>query len=125
MELSADDGGLENMPGSSDWQHHRAEAIRANTADHAQTGRVHRQYIPAWCHQHRLWSRGICGWGIKVAPADSPRPQALLVTPGGDILAMNSASLSVVSGVCSDGFSTMVLPVATAGHIFQAAIISG
>ena len=32
---------------------------------------------------------------------------------------------SVVSGVCSDGLSTTTLPAASAGPIFQIAIISG
>ena len=39
--------------------------------------------------------------------------------------AASSASLIAVSGVSSDGFSTIVLPVASAGPIFQTAIISG
>ena len=39
--------------------------------------------------------------------------------------AASSASLSALSGVHSDGFSTTVLPAASAGPIFQAAIISG
>ena len=39
--------------------------------------------------------------------------------------AVSSASLSAVSGVISEGFSTIVFPVASAGPIFQIAIISG
>ena len=35
------------------------------------------------------------------------------------------ASFNVVSGVCSDGLSTMVLPPANAGASFQVAIIKG
>ena len=46
-------------------------------------------------------------------------------TPSGKISAMVLASFSVVSGVCSDGLMTMVLPPAKAGASFQAAIISG
>ena len=38
---------------------------------------------------------------------------------------MISASVSAVSGVVSAGLSTTVLPVASAGAIFQAAISSG
>ena len=38
---------------------------------------------------------------------------------------MISASLSAVSGVISEGFNTIVFPVASAGPIFQIAIISG
>ena len=39
--------------------------------------------------------------------------------------AASSASRSAVSGVHSDGFNTTVLPAASAGPSFQAAIISG
>ena len=49
----------------------------------------------------------------------------MLTTPGGNSSASSVASLSVVSGVCSDGFSTTVLPPASAGDSFHAAIISG
>ena len=48
-----------------------------------------------------------------------------LTTPGGQTSASSSASRSAVSGVCSEGLSTTVLPAASAGAIFQAAIISG
>ncbi len=37
----------------------------------------------------------------------------------------SSASRSAVSGVISDGLSTVVQPAASAGKIFQSAIISG
>ena len=36
-----------------------------------------------------------------------------------------SASRSAVSGVSSDGLSTTVLPAASAGPIFQVAMLSG
>ena len=39
--------------------------------------------------------------------------------------AASSAKRSVVSGVCSEGFSTWTLPAANAGASFQTAIISG
>jgi hypothetical protein len=39
--------------------------------------------------------------------------------------AISPASRSAVSGVCSAGFSTTVLPVVSAGPSFQAAISSG
>ena len=39
--------------------------------------------------------------------------------------ATSSANFSVVSGVCSDGLMTRVLPAARMGAIFQAAISSG
>jgi len=46
-------------------------------------------------------------------------------TPGGSTSAASSPSRNAVSGVSSDGLSTIVLPVASAGPIFQIAIISG
>jgi hypothetical protein len=60
------------------------------------------------------------GW-----PTDAPRPVMTLSTPFGKISAATCASSSVVSGVCSLGLMTTVLPAASAGAIFHAAIISG
>ena len=45
----------------------------------------------------------------------------MFTTPGGNSSASTVDSLSAVSGVCSDGFSTTVLPAASAGPSFQAA----
>ncbi len=60
------------------------------------------------------------GW-----PTLGPRPQITLSTPFGKISAATRASNSDVSGVCSLGLSTTVLPAASAGAIFHAAISSG
>ena len=49
----------------------------------------------------------------------------MLNTPGGKNSWAISASSEVDAGVVSLGFSTMVLPAARAGPIFQIAIISG
>ena len=49
----------------------------------------------------------------------------MFTTPGGNSSAQMVASLSAVSGVCSEGLSTTVLPAASAGASFHAAIISG
>ncbi len=65
------------------------------------------------------------GWRTRPAPTGSPCPVITLKTPGGKRSCTSSASRSVVSGVCSEGFSTTVLPAASAGPIFQIAIISG
>src|SRR5438552_4043212 len=65
------------------------------------------------------------GWRTMPAPTGSPSPVITLSTPGGRMSAASSASLSAVSGVHSDGFKTTVLPPASAGPIFHAAIISG
>ncbi len=48
-----------------------------------------------------------------------------LSTPLGRNSAASSASLSVVTGVVGAGLRTIVLPAASAGPIFQTAIISG
>ena len=61
----------------------------------------------------------------SACPIDGP-PARTLTTPGGrSASAMISASESAVSGVVSAGLSTTVLPAASAGAIFQAAISSG
>ena len=65
------------------------------------------------------------GWVTSAEPAGSPWPVTTLSTPGGKMSAASSASFSVVIGVVSAGLSTTVLPVASAGPIFQMAIISG
>ena len=50
----------------------------------------------------------------------------MLTTPAGKpTSAISSAMRSVDSGVISDGFSTTVLPAASAGPIFQLVNISG
>jgi hypothetical protein len=54
-----------------------------------------------------------------------PAPATTFTTPAGKISARWRASASVVSGVCSEGLSTTVLPAARAGASFQAAIIRG
>jgi hypothetical protein len=75
----------------------------------------------------------IAGQGDHVHPgmvhyAGSDR----LTVPGYDVqdaarkdVGGSSAILRVVSGVCSEGFSTTILPAARAGPIFQTAIIRG
>ena len=71
-------------------------------------------------------TKSTSGCVTSAAPAGSPCPPTKLQTPGGKISAHISASiLRVVTGVVSAGFSTSVLPVASAGPIFHTAIISG
>ena len=68
----------------------------------------------------------ICGIGSCVIAAPVVRsPVITLTTPAGTNSAMTSASSSVDCGVVSDGFSTVVLPAAIAGAIFQTAMLSG
>ena len=56
----------------------------------------------------------------------SPAPVTMLTTPGGRSACWQiSANSSAVSGVVSAGFSTTVLPHASAGAIFQASMSSG
>jgi hypothetical protein len=58
--------------------------------------------------------------------AGGARPVTMLTTPSGSSASwMISASSSAVSGVVSAGLSTTVLPQASAGAIFQAAMSSG
>ena len=66
------------------------------------------------------------GWLTSASPASGPRPTITLMTPAGIPAAVaSSASMSVVSGVISAGFSTMVLPAAIAGSTFHMAIWRG
>ncbi|MNC69629.1 hypothetical protein D3C75_1203430 [compost metagenome] len=65
------------------------------------------------------------GCSTSGAPTLSPRPQTMLMTPRGKSSLASSARRRAVSGVCSEGLSTTVLPAASTGAIFQAAIISG
>ena len=65
------------------------------------------------------------GCAASAAPA-SPKPVTTLTTPSGKPASHTScASRSAVSGVCSAGLSTTVLPQASAAPSFQAAISSG
>ena len=65
------------------------------------------------------------GWRTSAAPA-VPSPVRMLTTPSGSSASWQiSASSSAVSGVVSAGLSTAVLPHASAGASFQAAISSG
>src|SRR5215203_3800021 len=87
----------------------------------------------------RDWSSDVCssdlepvnatlsrpGCRASAAPV-GPAPGSTFTTPGGRSACWQiSASTSAVSGVVSAGFSTTVLPAASAGASFQAAIISG
>ena len=65
------------------------------------------------------------GWRTSAAPV-APAPGSTLTTPGGRSACWQiSASTSAVSGVVSAGLSTTVLPAASAGASFQAAMSSG
>ena len=65
------------------------------------------------------------GWSTSAAPV-SPSPVTTLSTPSGmPASSASSPRRSAVSGVCSAGLSTIVLPAASAGASFQAAISSG
>ncbi len=66
------------------------------------------------------------GCETSASPATGPVPVTTLNTPSGSpARCAASAYISVVSGVISAGLSTIVLPAATAGSTFQAAICSG
>ena len=63
-------------------------------------------------------------WVTIAWPVSLP-PETTLSTPFGKNSEAISPSRSVVSGVVGAGLSTIVLPAASAGPIFQIAIISG
>ena len=63
-------------------------------------------------------------WETRARPV-SRSPQTTLRTPGGSTSLATCPSSSVEAGVVSDGLRTIVLPAASAGAIFQIAIISG
>ena len=62
---------------------------------------------------------------ITIARPVSRSPQTTLNTPAGKNSAAISASSVVLAGVVSLGFSTTVLPAASAGPNFHTAIIIG
>ena len=65
-------------------------------------------------------------WRASTPPTSGPGPGITLSTPGGrPASSARRPSMSAVSGVSSDGLSTTVLPAASAGPIFQAAMLSG
>lgn len=55
----------------------------------------------------------------------APVPSTMLNTPSGTMPWVSRASTTVLSGVVSLGLSTIVLPAASAGPIFQMAIMNG
>ena len=61
---------------------------------------------------------------LTIAEPTSPAPTTMFTTPGGRC-SKHPASMSVDSGVSSDGFATTVLPAAIAGASFQASSSSG
>src|SRR5258706_16404904 len=66
------------------------------------------------------------GCATSAAPAVSPSPLTILMTPGGKPSSSNQLATSImVSGVCSAGLRTQVQPAAIAGASFQEAITSG
>ena len=65
------------------------------------------------------------GCATSMSPIALPDPDSTLSTPAGSSSATSSANRSADSGVRADGLSTTVLPVASAGPSFQAAMYSG
>ena len=61
---------------------------------------------------------------FTIAEPTSPAPATMFTTPGGR-WSKQGASMSVESGVSSDGFATTVFPAAIAGASFQASSSSG
>ena len=66
------------------------------------------------------------GCSTSRAPHVTPGPATTFNTPSGSpASSANEANRSAVSGVSSAGFNTTVLPAASAGPSFHAAIVSG
>ncbi len=66
------------------------------------------------------------GCSTNACPASAPRPLTTLITPAGmPASTASSANRRVARGVTSEGFITIVQPVANAGAIFHIAIIKG
>ena len=66
------------------------------------------------------------GCRSSTAPQSAPVPVSTLTTPAGMPASVAiSANSRLVSGVSSDGLSTIVFPAAIAGRIFHAPICSG
>ena len=67
----------------------------------------------------------ISGLLINLSPTVGPAPCSTFNTPLGKTSCKSSASLSVESGVTSEGFSTTLQPAAIGAASFQDAIING
>ena len=61
----------------------------------------------------------------SASPMSAPEPDRTFTTPAGKISDRISAKARALSGVRADGFSTTVLPVASAGPSFHEAMYSG
>ena len=99
------------LPPSSRWTRFRSAAAAPATSMPARTEPV----IDTIC-------------GVLCSTSRRPvsrSPQTTLSTPGGRNSWASSASSVEDAGVVSEGLSTMVLPPASAGAIFQIIIISG
>ena len=71
-------------------------------------------------------SFGTCGWATSAAPVVGPSPWTMLNTPAGmPASSVSGPSSAVDSGVCSAIFSTIELPTASAGAVFQHASRNG
>ena len=99
------------LPPSSRWTRFRSAAAAVATSMPART-------LPV------IETIAGIGCSTRARPV-SRSPQTTLKTPGGRCSATISASSSVLTGVVSEGLSTIVLPAASAGAHFQTAIIIG
>ena len=66
------------------------------------------------------------GWRMIASPTSDPAPVTTLNTPSGrPASSASSARRSAVSGVCSAGLGTTVLPMASAGAVFHDVMAMG
>ena len=90
---------------------------RATRSAHATATRLPVSTEPVKATQSTRSSR-------TIASPTSPAPASRFTTPAGRC-SKHGASISVESGVSSDGLQTVVLPAASAGASFQASSSSG
>src|SRR5438552_6806165 len=71
-------------------------------------------------------TRSINAFDTSSSPTSTPPPGRTLKTPGGMSLSDTATAVSIaLHGVCGDGLSTTVFPIASAGKIFHAASTNG
>ncbi|MNE39005.1 hypothetical protein D3C80_1329290 [compost metagenome] len=83
------------------------------------------KYLPTWVEPVNT-RQSTSGCRPRARPAVSPRPGTTFSTPSGTpASSASSARRNAENGDCSAGLSTTLLPAASAGASFQAAMSSG
>src|SRR3954471_11184690 len=66
-----------------------------------------------------------CFDATSASPASAPEPVTTFTTPGGNTSCNNSHTRTTARGSCGAGFTTTVLPIASAGPILPAMFTIG